>query len=303
MDINWIRHETAPRRQMASPKSKKRNFQPYKIIIPLLAAVVAPFIPGNLEQRVVKEHEPVPIETSLQIADSNNIYTEAFKSASDKELENSFNRYAWTERFSRTTRFRDYINQTRNPELVHAIIVHESYGDPRAKGPTNDLGLGMFIPETGEMHGLKIGEFIDERVDPEKSIVAIDNRIEFLKRIYGNDAIKIMVAYTKGANFQRKQLQNLEGQALLDHLEQSKIDYHLRVGRFIPMKGELDYETRPLHSATQLVEVPIEGSLWSTANRHGISIDTVLEYNALANPSRYPQGLRIKIPAENISTE
>jgi hypothetical protein len=301
MDVNWIRHETPPRRQMASPKVKKRSFKPYRILIPLFAAIVAPFIPGNLEQKI--EEDPIPAESPLHIAHSNPIYTGAFQDASDKELENSFNRDAWTHRLSRTSRFRDYINQTRNPELVRAIIVHESYGEHRAEGPTNDLGLGMFIPETAARHGLKVETFIDERVDPEKSITAIDNRIEYLKGIYGDDHVKIMVTYTKGANFQKKELQNLEGQALLDHLKGEGIDYHLKVGRFIPMEETLDYETMPLHSATQLVEVHIEDSLWRTANRYGISIDTVLEYNALASPSRYPPGLKIKIPAKNKSAE
>jgi hypothetical protein len=297
MDTSWIRYDSVPegRTRTNQRTPKKRSLR--KLLPLLLIPTMALLTPSSLEQRT---EDPLPIETPTPykqpINISNAIYASAFEQSAKQEITNSFNRYAWGLRFSRGTRYRDYLEETKNPDLIEAIFIYEAYANPRKIGPTDDAGLGMFIPDTAKMHGLTRDKFFDERLSPKKSILAIDNRIEFLRERYGDDPVKILVTYTKGKNFQREKLSELEGQELLDFLEEIGITYHLKAGQFIPMKDMLDFKQQPLHSQTPLVEVKVEKSLWQTAQAHGVSICEILEHNHLIDPSIYPKGMTLKIP-------
>lgn len=84
-------------------------------------------------------------------------------------------------------------------EMLDAIILNESRYNPGAKGPTNDLGISQFIPGTARQYGLKVGNGVDERTDPVKSIHASARLLKDLYKQAKGDWGKVGVGYNAGS--------------------------------------------------------------------------------------------------------
>lgn len=71
-----------------------------------------------------------------------------------------------------------------DPNLVRALIVQESGGNPYARSAAGAVGCCQFIPATAERFGLiktlPTGEVIDQRTDPEACIEAGCKYLRFL---------------------------------------------------------------------------------------------------------------------------
>lgn len=83
--------------------------------------------------------------------------------------------------------------------VLHAIVGRESGYNPNAKGPTNDLGISQFIPGTARTYGLKVGNGVDERLDPEKALDAAARLVRDLNKRARGDWRKIGIGYNAGA--------------------------------------------------------------------------------------------------------
>lgn len=78
--------------------------------------------------------------------------------------------------------FEAYLKKHNMPQDLKYLAIVESGLNPKAKSYVGAAGLWQFMPATGKEYGLKIqNEYMDERLDPEKSTEAA---LKFLRRLY-----------------------------------------------------------------------------------------------------------------------
>ena len=89
------------------------------------------------------------------------------------------------------------LNEAGLPEELAWLPLIESGFNVRALSPARALGLWQFIPSTGYKFGLKRDDWIDERLDPEKSTKAAIAYFQELHRMFG-DWTTVLAAYNSG---------------------------------------------------------------------------------------------------------
>jgi membrane-bound lytic murein transglycosylase D len=135
------------------------------------------------------------------------------------------------ESYRRSGRYRDSIvksfREAGLPEDLSWLPLIESGFKVRALSRARALGLWQFIPSTGYKYGLKRTEWIDERLDPEKSTAAAIAYLKELHSLFG-DWATVLAAYNCG-----------EG-SVLRAIRGQKIDY---LDNFWDLYGRLPRET------------------------------------------------------------
>ena len=83
-------------------------------------------------------------------------------------------------------------------EFLRKLTWYESDFNPNAQSPTGPKGIMQFTEATGRAMGLKIGNGIDERLDPNKAIPAAARHLAELSRKANGDMAKVALMYNQG---------------------------------------------------------------------------------------------------------
>ena len=194
---------------------------------------------------------------------------------------------------------RDVFRRRGMPEELAYTAMIESGYNPRAVSRVGAKGMWQFMAQTARQYGLRVDQWIDERLDPEKSTVAAAAYLRDLYAMFGSWSLA-QAAYNAG---EVKVIRAIRATGSSDFwtLAESK---HLRreTKDFVPqihaatLIGEdparYGYEFRaPEPVAVDTIVVPASTDLRRLAARAGVSLETLSALNpVLIRPVTPPGG-------------
>ena len=163
----------------------------------------------------------------------------------------------------------------------------ESMLDTRAYSPAKAAGLWQFIPATGSAYGLEINDYVDERLNIEKSTVAACKYLLDSYEKYGNWE-SVACAYNAGNGRITSELSKQQATSAFDlHLVSETSRYMFRILAYkLILENPRDYgfyvteEQLYQPIECEIVEVSTPISDWVTwAKSHGITYAQLREQN------------------------
>lgn len=213
--------------------------------------------------------------------------------------------------YSRSGRFRPAIakalKEAGMPEELSWLPLIESGFKIRALSRSRALGMWQFIASTGYRFGLQRDQWIDERMDPQKSTAAAIAYLKELHQMFG-DWTTALAAYNCGEMTVMNRIKTQKINYLdnfWDLYEKLPSETAAYVPRFLAVlhivKDPKAYgmELPPLDHEIQTEEVTIDKqlSLKDVAARLGVDCDTLEELNAELRLNVTPDGrYTLKVP-------
>jgi len=194
----------------------------------------------------------------------------------------------WVGRAGRyLTMIRDVLKRRGMPEELAYTAMIESGYNPRAVSRVGAKGMWQFMAQTARQYGLRVDQWIDERLDPEKSTVAAAAYLRDLYTMFGSWSLA-QAAYNAGEVKVSRAIR-ATGSSDFWTLAQSK---HLRreTKDFVPQihaatligqdPERYGFEfTEPEPVAVETVRVPPATDLRRLAARSGVSLETLRALN------------------------
>jgi len=201
---------------------------------------------------------------------------------------------------------RDVLKARGLPEELAYTAMIESGFNPVAVSRVGAKGMWQFMAGTARRYGLRVDQWIDERLDPEKSTIAAAAYLRDLHNMFGSWALA-QAAYNAG---EVKVSRAIRATGSSDFWTLAKTN-HLRMETrdFVPAihaatliaQDPARYgfeltETGPL--AVETVSVPASTDLRRLAPRTGITLDTLRTLNPVLVRSITPPGdaWQLKVP-------
>lgn len=88
--------------------------------------------------------------------------------------------------------------------FIKAVIRQESVFDPEAISPRGALGLMQLMPDTANEYGCTVNAEVDERLDPERNVMAGTKYLAKLLKDYGGDKRLTLAGYNAGPGHVRE---------------------------------------------------------------------------------------------------
>ena len=202
---------------------------------------------------------------------------------------------------------RDVLKARGLPEELAYTAMIESGFNPVAVSRVGAKGMWQFMAGTARRYGLRVDQWIDERLDPEKSTIAAASYLRDLYNMFGSWALA-QAAYNAG---EVKVSRAIRATGSSDFWTLAKTN-HLRTETkdFVPAihaatligldPGRYGFEfTDERAVAVELVAVPASTDLRRLAPRTGITFETLRQLNPVLVRSITPPGdaWQLKVPA------
>lgn len=214
---------------------------------------------------------------------------------------------------SRSGRYLEMIHEVFRahgiPEDLAFVAMIESGFNPRAVSRVGAKGMWQFMAPTARRYGLRVDQWVDERLDPEKSTVAAAAYLRDLYRQFGSWPLA-KAAYNAG---EVKVIRAIHATGSTDFwtLSQSRflrretkdfvpaIHAATLIGRD-PARYGFD-PTEPEETAAETVTVPASTNLKMLALASGVPLSTVRAFNPVLVKNMTPPKIvwELKVPAEN----
>ena len=205
----------------------------------------------------------------------------------------------------------DILRANDLPEDLAYLAAIESHYDNTAVSGAKAAGMWQFMPSTAKEYGLDVNDYVDERLDYEKSTVAA---CKYFKRAYAKykSWLSVAAAYNAGMSRISKSLENQEvGDAVDLYLNKETSRY---IFRLLAMKLIVEQPSRYGYSikANQLyqplecetIEVSDSVESWvAWSKEHNVTYSILREYNPWIKDMTLPNAshkiYKVKIPKES----
>ncbi len=178
--------------------------------------------------------------------------------------------------------FEEELARRNLPLDLKYLAVIESGLNPRAKSRVGATGLWQFMYTSGKMQGLIVSNYVDERMDPEKSTKAAVDYLDKLYRIF-EDWDLALAAYNSGPGNVSKAIRRSGGETnywkLQNYLPRETANYvpsfiaAMYLFNYADEHGYEPYEPDAFYFATDTVQVKEPLKFEQISEATGIPID------------------------------
>jgi membrane-bound lytic murein transglycosylase D len=219
----------------------------------------------------------------------------------------------WLKRSGRYTEMiQQSLRESRLPEDLIWVAMIESGFDPRARSEAGAVGLWQFMPSTGEVYGLEVTRFVDDRKNPIEATTAATHHLRDLHERFGSWDLAF-AAYNMGYE---QLLERIDRYGTTDFAELArqralpsetaayvpKIIAAALVANNLERYGFDDVKVyEPMHTAE--LSVPGGTPIKTIAKAAGISTSALQKYNPHLLAQHVPPGhdFVVYVPPESLS--
>ena len=206
--------------------------------------------------------------------------------------------------------FEKYLAKYNMPDELKYLSMLESGLNPKAISHAKAVGLWQFMKPTGKDFGLRVDEYVDDRMDIEKSTEAACKYFRQLYNIFGDWEL-VLASYNTGPGNLRRAIRRAGN---ITNYWQLHPYLHKDTRAYVPQFTAIMYMMNHAHEYGILPEeimepvavekVIIDGylDLETFSNMSGISIDDIQKHNPSILKGVLPshsRGFELKIPVEN----
>jgi membrane-bound lytic murein transglycosylase D len=206
--------------------------------------------------------------------------------------------------------FEKYLAKYNMPDELKYLSMLESGLNPKAISHAKAVGLWQFMKPTGKDFGLKVDEYVDDRMDIEKSTEAACKYFRQLYNIFGDWEL-VLASYNTGPGNLRRAIRRAGN---ITNYWQLHPYLHKDTRAYVPQFTAIMYMMNHAHEYGILPEeimepvavekIIIDGylDLETFSNMSGISIDDIQKHNPSILKGVLPshsRGFELKIPVEN----
>lgn len=210
--------------------------------------------------------------------------------------------------------FEKYLAKYEMPDELKYLSMIESALNPKAISRAKAVGLWQFMKPTGREHGLRIDEYVDERMDIEKSTDAACRYFRQLYKIFGDWEL-VLASYNTGPGNLRRAIRRAGNITnyweLHPYLHRdtrtyvpqfTAIMYMMHHADEYGIAGEDSLRMAPREYQTVTIDGYVDVEAFSNAS--GISLDDIQLLNPHLLKGYVPawsRGLELRIPEESFA--
>ncbi len=206
--------------------------------------------------------------------------------------------------------FEKYLAKYNMPDELKYLSMLESGLNPKAISHAKAVGLWQFMKPTGKDFGLRVDEYVDERMDIEKSTEAACKYFRQLYNIFGDWEL-VLASYNTGPGNLRRAIRRAGN---ITNYWQLHPYLHRDTRAYVPQftaimymmhhAGEYGIFPEEIMEPVMVEKVIIDGylDLETFSNVSGISIDDIQKHNPSILKGVLPahsRGFELKIPTES----